>query len=69
MRRGQPPSRTPVARCSRAFDELGVALRGTRYRVATSDLRAYGPGESVRIASPDLALAVDALYAASPDEA
>lgn len=32
-------------------------------------LRAYGPGESVRIANPDLALAVDALYTAPPDEA
>lgn len=33
------------------------------------ELRAYGPGETARIADPDLTLAVDALYAAPPDVA
>lgn len=33
------------------------------------ELRAYGPGETVRITDPDIALSVDALYAAPPDDA
>lgn len=32
-------------------------------------LRAYGPGETARIVDPDIALAVDALYATPPDAA
>lgn len=32
-------------------------------------LRANGPGETARIVDPDIALAVDALYAAPPDAA
>ena len=30
-------------------------------------LRTYGPGETVRLHDPDIALSVDALYAAPPD--